>query len=111
MRPSLVMVALLVLPQTAMAQPPQPPPGPPHTQLLRNAEDIGVDEARLTAIEAVFERHAPEVEAHQAALHELRDTVMSEVRALLTEQEWADLEAMRPADPPGPPQPPGGGPR
>lgn len=109
MRPAvLFLLPFLALP--ALARPPGPPPHrppPPHEILAKHADDLGIDDAIVEEARQIAEAARPELDAlHDQAraamdkVHEREEQVMDEVLDLLTPEQQAKLEALKPAGPP-----------
>jgi len=110
MRLNTLIFLLTVLPLTAAAGPPAGGPdcdrsGPPHVQLLENAEAIGIDDDTYIAMVKLFEEMptreemASASESERELLHEDVRTTMDDALAMLTEEQ---LEAAREFLPPPP---------
>jgi Spy/CpxP family protein refolding chaperone len=132
----IVLVASLALASAASAQPQPPrggPPGPPPggppklgELVAAHADELGLDAATVASIRRLAEASEPELESlHEAmrsameggdreaieaagrALHERMRSLMDQVRALLTDEQWEALRTLLPPPPPdGPPPPP-----
>ncbi|MES2644342.1 MAG: hypothetical protein V4850_32955 [Myxococcota bacterium] len=114
----LVLLFLLALPTLASAGDGGPPGGrhrgpPPHVILLDNADELGLDDATTTRIEAIAAAARPELHALHTAARSLRPedegfaearaqlveaegALMDDIRAELTEAQWAAAEALLP---------------
>lgn len=97
------------------------PPPPPHVLLLEHADDLGVDDDAVVRMEARV--RAAGLDARREALATLRPgdagfalalgslleaemLMMDDLRAELTETQWAAARAFLPPPPPGLPLPP-----
>jgi len=107
-----LLLLLTVLPLSVAASPPRGGPdcdrsGPPHVQLLENADAIGIDDDTYLALVKLFEempaREEMEAatEAEREQLREDSHEVMDEALSMLTEEQ---LEAARELLPPPPGQ-------
>jgi len=61
----------------------------------RMAERLGLDETQKSSIENILEAARPEFEALRAAHEELAERVRTEINAVLTEEQRAQLESRK----------------
>jgi flagellar biosynthesis/type III secretory pathway protein FliH len=120
-----VFALALLLSVPALASPPDrgERPPPPDQIILDSAEDLGIDDATLAEIEALFAAQRPAMEAAHAAAraamesgdeaggraameaaHEEGRAVMDAVMAMLTEEQRDALAEILPPPPSGPGQ-------
>jgi len=107
----LLNLLVLILPLSAMAEPP-PPAEAPHIVLLNRAGDIGIDAATQQSMKAIFDK-MPTAEAIEAANEDQRkamdataEQLIEQAMALLTPEQLEAAKTVLPAAPEPPPAAP-----
>ena len=109
----LLNLLVLILPLSAMAEPP-PAEEAPHVVLMNRAGDIGIDAATQQSMQAIFDK-MPTPEAIEAANEEQRkaldataEQLIEQAMALLTPEQLEAAKTVLPAAPEPPAKPPEG---